>query len=302
MGNNVLQVAGRQRFMGREIPVVLGGFGSDAKCISDKTVAELHEMETKNIRARITDNIDRFRHGVDYIDLKIVAYPASNNSDNSRDILQVLGYTNMEIGKAAHIYILSERGYAKLVKIMDTDKAWDIYEHLLDEYFHLREAVKQPVNIESLSPELQLVKSLFDSMVRTELQQKEQARLLNEHTQEIESVNERVDGIRDVVSLTPNQNTWRSESRKLINKIAQACGGDDAYREVNTEIFNLVNKRAGVSLDTRLTNRRRRMAEEGVCKSARDRVNKVDIIAGDKKLIEIYTAIVKEMAVKCGVA
>ncbi len=259
-------------------------------------------METKNIRARITDNIGRFRNGVDYIDLKIVAYPASNNSDNSRDLLQVLGYTNMEIGKAAHIYILSERGYAKLVKIMDTDKAWDIYEHLLDEYFHLRDMVNQPVSIESLSPELQLVKSLFDSMVRTELQQKEQARLLNEHTQEIESVNERVDGIRDVVSLTPNQNTWRSESRKLINKIAQARGGDDAYRKVNTEIFNLVNKRAGVSLDIRLTNRKRRMAEEGVCKSAREKVNKVDIIAGDKKLIEIYTAIVKEMAVKCGVA
>lgn len=42
------------------------------------------------------------------------------------------------------------------------------------------------------------------------------------------------------------------------------------------------------------------MADEGVCKSARDKLTKVDVIADDKKLIEIYLAIVKEMAVKYG--
>lgn len=60
--------------------------------------------------------------------------------------------------------------------------------------------------------------------------------------------------------------------------------------------------RAGVSLKTRLTNKRRRMADEGVCKSKRDNVNRVDVIADDKKLIEIYLSVVKEMAVKYGVA
>ena len=54
-------------------------------------------------------------------------------------------------------------------------------------------------------------------------------------------------------------------------------------------------------METRLTNKRRRMADEGVCKSKRDRLNKVDVIADDKKLIEIYVAIVKEMAIKYGV-
>lgn len=50
-----------------------------------------------------------------------------------------------------------------------------------------------------------------------------------------------------------------------------------------------------------LTNKRRRMADEGICKSKRDKLTKVDIIADDKKLIEIYIAIVKEMAVKAGI-
>ena len=62
-----------------------------------------------------------------------------------------------------------------------------------------------------------------------------------------------------------------------------------------------MDQRARVSLETRLTNKRRRMAEEGICKSRRDKINKLDVIADDKKLTEIYVAIVKEMSVKYGV-
>lgn len=48
----------------------------------------------------------------------------------------------------------------------------------------------------------------------------------------------------------------------------------------------------------RLTNLRRRMAEEGQSKSKRDKTNKVDVIANDKRLIEIYMAVVKDHAIK----
>ena len=148
-------------------------------------------------------------------------------------------------------------------------------------------------NFTSLSPELQMFKAIFDSVAKTELKQKEQDKA-------IEAVNQKVDGIRDVVVLSPN--SWREECRKLLAKVAQAKGGGGAYQEVNAEVFQLVDERARVSLETRLTNKRRRMADEGVCKSKRDKLNKVDVIADDAKLIEIYIAIVKEMAVKYGVS
>ena len=147
-------------------------------------------------------------------------------------------------------------------------------------------------NFTSLSPELQMFKAIFDSVAKTELKQKEQDKA-------IEAVNQKVDGIRDVVVLNPN--SWREEGRRLLAKVAQARGGGGAYQEVNAEVFQLVDERARVSLETRLTNKRRRMADEGVCKSKRDKLNKVDVIADDAKLIEIYIAIVKEMAVKYGV-
>lgn len=44
-----LTVKGSQKFMGKEIPVVAGGFGENAKCISDKTVAEIHSMREPHV-------------------------------------------------------------------------------------------------------------------------------------------------------------------------------------------------------------------------------------------------------------
>ena len=105
-------------------------------------------------------------------------------------------------------------------------------------------------NFTSLSPELQMFKAIFDSVAKTELKQKEQDKA-------IEAVNQKVDGIRDVVVLSPN--SWREECRKLLAKVAQARGGGGAYQEVNAEVFQLVDERARVSLETRLTNKRRRI-------------------------------------------
>ena len=65
-----LTIQGRQRFMGKEIPVVLGGFGEGKRCVSDKTIAEIHKMEPKHVRERISQNINRFKKSVDYIDIK----------------------------------------------------------------------------------------------------------------------------------------------------------------------------------------------------------------------------------------
>lgn len=45
-----LVVQGRQTFMGKEIPVVLGGFGESKRCVSDKTIAEIHKIEPKHVR------------------------------------------------------------------------------------------------------------------------------------------------------------------------------------------------------------------------------------------------------------
>lgn len=131
-------IKGKQNFMGIDIPVVCGGFGEDKKCISDKTIAEIHGMNPSDIRRRIADNFKRFKENIDFIDLKQGLHQAQ-----TLELLIELGYAKSAITQADHIYILSERGYGKLVKIMDTDLAWEIYDNIMDEYFELREQKKQ---------------------------------------------------------------------------------------------------------------------------------------------------------------
>lgn len=127
-----LLIKGTQKFMGKEIPVIEGGFGEGKRCLTDKTVAEIHGMITFNIRARISSNIKRFKEGIDIIDLKRIC---------EINTLINLGYSKQSIKQAEHLYLLSERGYAKLIKIMDTDLAWDIHDKLMDEYFIMREKI-----------------------------------------------------------------------------------------------------------------------------------------------------------------
>lgn len=145
---NDLKVTGKQNFMGLDIPVVLGGFGEGKKCISDKTIAEIHNQPVYEIRRRIGDNIRRFKESIDYIDMK-QRMGESQTSESERayqtstlEFLSSLGYAKQSITQAEHIYTLSERGYAKLIKIMDTDLAWEVHDKLMDEYFELREIPK----------------------------------------------------------------------------------------------------------------------------------------------------------------
>ena len=146
--------------------------------------------------------------------------------------------------------------------------------------------IELETDLSSLSPELR-------EMIHIETELKRQAKA-------IEDVNHRVDSIGEVIALSPN--SWRRDACNLIHKVAQKLGGNEYILDVIAEVYKLVDERAGVSLATRLTNKRRRIADEGVCKSKRYKLNKMDVIADDKKLTEIYVAIVKEMCIKNGVS
>lgn len=46
-------------------------------------------------------------------------------------------YKQNAINKKANIYLLSERGYAKLLKILEDDTAWELYSQFVDGYFNM---------------------------------------------------------------------------------------------------------------------------------------------------------------------
>lgn len=112
----------------------------------------------------------------------------------------------------------------------------------------------------------------------------------------LSAVEQKQDSITELLSLNPTE--WRKKVNNLINRIAQKYGGFNAYKDIRQESYDLLEDRAHCQLSVRLTNKKRKMALEGASKSKIDKTSKMDVIADDSRLTEIYLAIVKELAIK----
>lgn len=183
-------------------------------------------------------------------------------------------------------FLMNRDGFTLLAMGFTGSRALEFKLKYIEAFNAMESHIKQQMDMSNLSPELQLMANLVNNMAKQELAQKQ--------------LNEKVDSISEIVAL--NTTDWRKESNALINKIVRIMGGTaEAHKDTRSAIFEEVNRRAGASLETRLTNKRRRMADEGASKSKRDNLTKVDVISDDKKLVEIYVAVVKEFAIKYGV-
>lgn len=280
-----IDVVGTQEFLGKEIPVIEGGFGEGEKVVLAKTIAEIHEVDLKRINELINKNLDEFEEGIDILNLK--------DGGDFEVVATDLGFITSN--RQEYCYILSEQGYFTLVSLMRTEKAKELRQKFRREYFAMRKQIKEqkPTCIEDLIiMQAQSLKDMRQQVNQANNNALRANRLATEAQEEVKS-------IKEVVSL--DTTSWRSETQTLIAKIARNQGGFEHINLLKSESYELLNKRFGVNLDIRLTNKRRRMAEEGVSKSKRDKVNYLDVISEDKKLIEGYVAIVKDMAIKYGI-
>lgn len=283
-----IEITGSQEFLGKEIPVIEGGFGEGEKVVLAKTIAEIHGVELRDLNKLINNNLDEFEEGIDFLDLK--------GNDDFAVIAKNSGlYSQNALNASSNIYILSEQGYFTLVSLMRTEKAKELRKKFRREYFAMRKQIKEQKSTcieDVLITSLQEMKMLKQQLNQINNNALRANKLASEAQEEVKS-------IKEVVSL--DTTSWRSETQSLIAKIARNQGGFEHINLLKSESYELLNKRFGVNLEIRLTNRRRRMAEEGVSKSKRDKINYLDVIAEDKKLIEGYVAIVKDMAIKYGI-
>lgn len=252
------------------------------RVMTTAVLAEEYETTERRISENFNANKERYIEGKHYYCL---------TGDSLREFRANTEITDLptNINK---LYLWTQKGALLHAKSLGTDRAWEVYDELVESYFR-KQPKQNQIDISQLSPELQMFKQIFDSMAATQLEQKAQAKA-------IAQTNQRIDSIKDVVSL--DATNWRNEVNNLINRIAKMQGGThQIHSEIRRESYELLDKRFGVSVKTRQTNMWRRMADNGVCKSTRDKLSILDVIAEDKKLIEGYLAIVKDMAIKYGI-
>lgn len=124
----------------------------------------------------------------------------------------------------------------------------------------------------------------------------EQERRLSQVESRLAETEIKHENIVEILSLNPTE--WRKKVNTMLNRIAHSRGGFQEFQNIRNESYLLLEERAKCNLSTRLTNKQRKMALEGVGKSKIDKVNKMDVISDDSRLTEIYLAIIKEMAIR----
>ena len=196
-------------------------------------------------------------------------------------------------GKDYKEYLITRDGFSLLVMGFTGAKALQWKLKYIEAFNKMEEHIKgQALNTSELSPELQMFNQMFKAIANNELEQKKLKAAVEEAKEEIK-------GIREAVTLEPNQ--WRKDTATLINKIANKLGGFEHIKPIRDEAYSLLNSTYGVDIKRRLLNKKKNMALEGCSKSKIDKVNYLDVIAEDKKLINGYINIVGRLAVKYGI-
>lgn len=206
-------------------------------------------------------------------------------AENYADLFYEDNYIHPQNKQSYRQVIMNRDGFTLLAMGFTGQKALKFKLKYIEAFNQMENHIKEQLDTSTLSPELQFMNSVVQSLAKQEIANK---RL--EH---------KVDNITDIIAL--NTTDWRKECRSLVNKMAKTQGEFGAYQEIQTAIYDEVDRRAGSSLKTRLTNLKNRMAGEGVSKSKRDKTNKLDVIDSDKRLKEIYLAVVKDFAIKYGI-
>ncbi|MBY0754562.1 ORF6N domain-containing protein [Clostridium sardiniense] len=247
------------------------------RVITFKEIDLVHERVEGTAKRNFNENKEHFIDGVDYF----IAKP----SDFEKYEIHTLEIPNRGLT------LITESGYLMLVKSLSDDLAWSVQRELVNKYFRVKE--NNPTCIEDV-----LINSLQEMKAI-----KQQLNEVNHHALEakekVEETKEEVQAMREAVTL--DANSWRKDTATLINKVASKLGGFEHIKPIREEAYNLLDNTYGVNLKSRLLNKKKKMALEGVPKYKIDKVNKLDVIEGDKKLINGYINIIGKMAIKYGV-
>ena len=125
----LLKLKNEFQLMNNATEHIEGGFNTEASALLVKQIAELHDKKIKDINQVIHDNKEHFKNYREVVDLKSKPDFLETLIDN--DILNK-DYVNSE----DNIYLVSERGYLKLLMRFDDEFSWEMYEHLISKMLY----------------------------------------------------------------------------------------------------------------------------------------------------------------------
>ena len=139
--------------------------------VTTETLAQAYEVEPKQIRQNFANNKGRFAEGKHFYSLAGYELREFKNSVENFDSVKIARNVNT-------LTLWAERGAARHAKMLNSDKAWDMFELLEETFFRV---ASQQTNLQELSPDLRSeLKSLVDaklSMFPADIQGKARAEI-----------------------------------------------------------------------------------------------------------------------------
>lgn len=261
------------------------------RVITFKDIDEVHERKSGTARKRFNDNKQWFVEGEDYFRITPSVFRTA--------------FGGMDKRQQNDIVLVTESGYLMIIKSFHDDLSWQLQRILVNSYFKAKEM--QSENYDDLSPMLRMFiqqerqmkamqTEIADTKAQLEITQTENQK----HSERLNTIDGKINAVSDAIKL--DSTSWRKEVSSVIRKICRHA--NDAYPTVGIlygEIYKVLELRAKCNLTTRLTHKQVRMRDAGVCMSKVKQVNRLDIIAEDAQLTEIFIAIVREYAIKFGI-
>ena len=251
------------------------------RVVTFKDIDMVHERPDGTARKRFSDNRDRFVEGVDYFVVK----PDDIRMSEKR----TTGILPEEVNNRGTA-LITETGYLMLVKSFTDDLAWDVQRKLVDSYFR----VKQVVN-ENLSPQMQLLMQMVNTMAQKELADKERDRQISLAQETASKAVETTEKMKDVL-ISPFDN-WREDINKKVNQISNVSG--IPHQGLFTTLYEDLERTARCDLSVRQRNKRNRMENAGCTKTEiQKETTKIAVIEDDARLKQIFEDIVRKYGAK----
>lgn len=127
-----------------------------------------------------------------------------------------------------------------------------------------------------------------------------QAQINVEQEQRLAALEKRAESVTEAFETlalpTVSKDQWQEETNRAVRQMCEKYGLN--YQKTIGDMYEELERTAGVNLSVRQKNLRERMKRGGATYAERQSVSKLSIVSLDKKLCEIYTGIVRRKAAR----
>jgi anti-repressor protein len=210
------------------------------------------------------------RDFVNWIKYRIEQYGFSEGSDYKLTLARIGERQNV----TRHDYELSLDMAKELCMVENNERGRQARK-----YFIECERRAKGLNVEALSPQLQLL-----------IQMEQRTLQLEERQQETEQA---ITTIKE--TLLNRDEDWRNKINGMMKGAAYRMGGN--YEDLRRRSYEMLDERAHCNIKLRLNNLLERLEEQGATKTQLRKTSRMDVIEAEPRLKEIYTMIVKELSI-----